>query len=199
MFCGNMKIHLIRPLDQELADSILLLLLVVSLSVHPSVDPVGMHCVKFGSMARQQVSILHITGQVRILMHGVTVFSPHLFLRAYITSYITSRVSWKLGSFDGNGSYFWISSLVQCSIAGLQLLQSSSVLLQNQNLHGPFCLQPPGPYNCINYGQWSASLMKQTPLSLCKRVVWCKDITLCPLLRDKVFSVVANHVVNSTM
>ena len=89
-------------------------------------------------------------------------FSPHLFLRAYIASYIsveTSRVSWKLGSFDGNGFYFWISCLVQCSIAGLQLLQSScshsSVLLQNQNLHSPFCIQPPGPYNCINFGQWS--------------------------------------------
>ena len=117
MFCDNVKKvlnqHLIRSIDQELTDSILPVFLVFCLSVRPSVDPIGMHCVKSACRLAFHTSL------VQTLLHGVTVFSPHLFLMAYITSYIsveTSRVSWKLGSFDGNGSYFWISSLMQCSI-----------------------------------------------------------------------------------
>ena len=142
------------------------------------------------------------TSLVRILLHGVMVFSPHLFLRAYITSYIsveTSRVSWKLGSFDDNGSYFKFGAVQYCRFATLaeqQLFSHSSVLLQNQNLHSPFCIQP---CTRTTASTMVSGLSFSASPSLCKRVVWCKDIALCPLLRDKVFSVVVNHVVNSTM
>ena len=96
------------------------------------------------------------TSLVRILLHGVTVFSPHLFLRAYIDCQLELAGNWvPLMAMAPIFLDFKFSAVQYCTLAERQLFSHSSVSLQNPNLHSPFCIQPPGPYNCINYGQWS--------------------------------------------
>ena len=137
------KIHLISPIDQELADSILPLFLVFCLSVRPSVDAIGMHCVKFGSMARQQVSISHMTGLL---------FLDFMFSAVQYCRFVT------------------LATAVYCCKTKIYTAPSAS----NHQDHTTAS-------TLVSGLSFSASLMKQTPLSLCKRAVWCKDITLCPL------------------